>query len=88
MNFVIIKEQKNQPDKRVVLPPSACRSLLKNFPEMEIKVESSENRTFTDSSYYIIGIEVTNTRKDCNVMLGVTDVKIKAFITNNKYFFF
>ncbi len=88
MKFAIIKEQKNPPDKRVVLPPSACRSLLKTFPEMEIKVESSENRTFTDSSYEKIGIEVTNNIKDCNVMLGVKEVPKEALIPNKKYFFF
>ncbi len=88
MKFAIIKEKKNPPDKRVVLPPSACRSLLKTFPEMEIKVESSENRTFTDSSYEKIGIEVTNNIKDCNVMLGVKEVPINALIPNKKYFFF
>ena len=88
MKFAIIKEQKNPPDKRVVLPPSACRSLLKTFPEMEIKVESSENRTFTDSSYEKIGIEVTNNIKDCDVILGVKEVPKEALIPNKKYFFF
>jgi len=88
MKFAIIKEQKNPPDKRVVLPPSACRSLLKTFPEMEIKVESSENRTFTDSSYEKIGIEVTNNIKDCDVMLGVKEVPKEALIPTKKYFFF
>ncbi|RLD77085.1 MAG: alanine dehydrogenase [Bacteroidetes bacterium] len=88
MKFAIIKEQKNPPDKRVVLPPSACRSLLKIFPEMEIKVESSENRTFTDSSYKKIGIEVTNNIDDCDVMLGVKEVPKEALIPNKKYFFF
>lgn len=88
MKFAIIKEKKNPPDKRVVLPPSACRSLLKTFPDMEIKVESSENRTFTDSSYKKNGIEVTNNIKDCNVLLGVKEVPINALIPNKKYFFF
>ncbi len=88
MKFAIIKEQKNPPDKRVVLPPSACRSLLKTFPEMEIKVESSENRTFTNSSYENIGIEVTNNIDDCDVMLGVKEVPKEVLIPNKKYFFF
>ncbi|MCD6544681.1 MAG: alanine dehydrogenase [Flavobacteriaceae bacterium] len=88
MKFAIIKEKKNPPDKRVVLPPSACKSLLKTFPEMEIKVESSENRTFTDSSYEQIGIEVIHNIKDCDVMLGVKEVPIEALIPNKKYFFF
>lgn len=88
MKFAIIKERKNPPDKRVVLPPNACRSLLKTFPEMKIKVESSENRTFTDSSYSQIGIEVTDNVEDCDVMLGVKEVPKDALIPDKKYFFF
>ena len=88
MKFAIIKERKNPPDKRVVLPPNACRSLLKTFPEMEIKVESSDNRAFADDSYAETGIEVTNNINDCDVMLGVKEVPIEALIPNKKYFFF
>ena len=88
MKFAIIKERKNPPDKRVVLPPKACRELIKTFPEMEIKVESSNNRTFTDKDYSKIGLEVTSNIDDCDVMLGVKEVPINALIPKKKYFFF
>ena len=88
MKFAIIKERKNPPDKRVVLPPNACKSLLKTFPEMEIKVESSENRTFPDSAYSKTGIQVFENIEDCDVMLGVKEVPKEALIPNKKYFFF
>ena len=88
MKFAIIKELKNPPDKRVVLPPKACRELIKTFPEIEIKVESSNNRTFTDKEYSKIGLEVTKSVDDCDVMLGVKEVPINALIPNKKYFFF
>jgi alanine dehydrogenase len=88
MKFAIIKERKNPPDKRVVLPPNACKSLLKTFPEMEIKVEKSKNRCFPDDSYSNIGIEVTDIINDCDVMLGVKEVPKEALIPNKKYFFF
>ncbi len=88
MKFGIIKERKNPPDKRVVLPPNACESLLKTFPEMEIIVESSDNRTFSDDAYSKIGLEVTNNVNDCDVMLGVKEVPEDALIPNKKYFFF
>ena len=88
MKIAIIKERKNPPDKRVVLSPSACKNLLEAFPKLEIKVESSENRTFTDEEYKKLGIEVTNNISDCDVMLGVKEVPIKDLIANKKYFFF
>ena len=88
MKFAIIKERKNPPDKRVVLPPEACKSLLKTFPEMEIKIESSEGRTFSDDMYEKKGLVITNDVNDCDVMLGVKEVPIDALIPNKKYFFF
>ena len=88
MKFAIIKERKNPPDKRVVLSPEACRNLLNTFPEMEIKVESSENRTFSNDDYQHKGIEISENISDCDVLLGVKEVPIPALIANRKYFFF
>lgn len=88
MKFAIIKERKNPPDKRVVLTPNACRKLIKIFPHLEIKVESSDVRTYTDEAYKNIGLEVTDKIDDCDVMLGVKEVPVESLIPNKKYFFF
>jgi alanine dehydrogenase len=88
MKFAIIKERKDPPDKRVVLTPTACRNLLDSFPEMEIKVETSDNRSFSDNEYLNKNIEVTDYINDCDVMLGVKEVPINSLIPNKKYFFF
>ena len=88
MKFAIIKERKNPPDRRVVLPPQACKELLKTFPEMEIKVESSNHRAFNEASYLKEGIEVSDQINDCEVLLGVKEVPIENLILNKKYFFF
>lgn len=88
MKISLIKERKNPPDKRVVLSPKACKSLLDIFPDLSIKVESSENRTFTDNEYQELNIEVVNDVSDCDIMLGVKEVPINELIPNKKYFFF
>jgi alanine dehydrogenase len=88
MKFAIIKERKDPPDKRVVLTPEACKDLLKTFHEMEIRVESSSNRTFSDEDYRKANIEVNNNIDNCDVMLGVKEVPIDELIPNKKYFFF
>jgi len=88
MKFAIIKERKNPPDKRVVLSPDACKKLLETFPEMEISVESSGNRIFSDDEYINNGIDVVEDISNCDVMLGVKEVPISALIPNKKYFFF
>ncbi len=88
MKLSIIKERKNPPDKRVVLSPNACKNLLDTFPNLNIKVESSENRTFTDNEYQKLNIEVGNDVSEGDVMLGVKEVPINTLVPNKKYFFF
>jgi alanine dehydrogenase len=88
MKFAIIKERKDPPDKRVVLTPSACKSLKETFPGMEITVESSDIRTFTDQEYLDAGIQVARDISSSDVMLGVKEVPISALINDKKYFFF
>ena len=88
MKIGIIKERKNPPDKRVVFSPNACKELLKKFPELELKVESSDVRFFTDDAYINAGIMVTDDVSDCDVLLGVKEVPVDSLIPNKKYFFF
>ena len=88
MKIGIIKERKNPPDKRVVFSPNACKELLEKFPGLQIKVESSNVRFFTDDAYKNAGITVEDDVSDCDVLLGVKEVPIEALIPNKKYFFF
>ncbi|WKK65890.1 NAD(P)-dependent oxidoreductase [Lutimonas zeaxanthinifaciens] len=88
MKFGIIRERKDPPDKRVVLTPNACVTLKKTYPEIEIIVEKSDNRTFSDSEYREKGIEVVDDVSSADVLLGVKEVPVEALIPNKKYFFF
>lgn len=88
MKIGIIKEWKSPPDKRVVLSPNECVKLLEKFSELEIKVESSNIRVYSDNEYAAKGIEVVTDVSDCDVLLGVKEVLIEKLIPNKKYFFF
>lgn len=88
MKFGIIRERKNPPDRRVVLSPQACQSVLSKFPKAEILVESSPIRVFSDKEYTNKGLKVVSDMQDCEVLLGVKEVPIDALIPNKKYFFF
>ncbi len=88
MKFGIIKERKNPPDKRVVLTPVACKALKETFKDLEIIVEKSEHRIFTDQEYVKNGIEVTRDVSSADVLLGVKEVPIDSLINDKKYFFF
>jgi len=88
MKIGIIKERKNPPDRRVVLSPKKCKELLYEFPNLEIKVESSDTRFFSDNDYKNEGINVVEDISDCDILLGVKEVPIDNLIPNKKYFFF
>lgn len=88
MKIGIIKERKNPPDKRVVFSPDACKRLLTTYPELELKVESSTIRTFSDDEYRNVGINVVADVSDCDVLLGVKEVPMDDLLPNKKYFFF
>ena len=88
MKFGIIKERKNPPDRRVVFSPSELLEVKKQFPNAEIKVESSDVRVFPDSEYTEKGFVVSDDLTDCDVLIGVKEVPVEALLSNKKYFFF
>ncbi|GGD28886.1 NAD(P)-dependent oxidoreductase [Flavobacterium orientale] len=88
MIFGIIKERKNPPDRRVVFSPQALLDIKTQFPQIKIKVESSDIRIYSDDDYKTVGFEVTTDMSDCDVLFGVKEVPTDALIPNKTYFFF
>jgi len=88
MKIALTKERKTPPDQRVVLTPKICLEAIKLYPQLEIKVESSNIRIIKDSKYQKAGFTVTNDVSDCDIILGVKEVPIDALIPHKKYFFF
>ncbi|WP_299055370.1 NAD(P)-dependent oxidoreductase [uncultured Polaribacter sp.] len=88
MKFAIIKERKNPPDRRVVFSPEKLVEFKTQFPQADIKVESSNIRVFNDNSYKESGLQVVSNISDSDVLIGVKEVPIDALIPNKKYFFF
>lgn len=88
MKIGLIKEGKTPPDKRVPLSPAQCVELKEKFPEIDLAVQSSSIRAFTDDEYRQVGIPVQDDISDCDVLLGVKEVPISQLIENKTYFFF
>ncbi|MCC8360585.1 NAD(P)-dependent oxidoreductase [Salinimicrobium sediminilitoris] len=88
IKFALIKERKTPPDRRVVFSPDELLEAVKQFPEAEFKVESSDVRVFPDEEYRRAGFEVLEDVSNCDVLLGVKEVPIPNLIPNKKYFFF
>ena len=88
MKIGILKERKSPPDRRVVFSPQILAELKEKFPQVEIKVESSDIRVFSDEEYRALGFEITNDISDCDFLIGVKEVPIYNLIPEKKYIFF
>lgn len=87
MKIGIIKEGKNPPDSRVVLPPEQCAYIQENY-DVELVVERSPNRCFSDETYSQKRIKLTDNVENCDILIGVKEVPIDQLIPNKTYFFF
>lgn len=87
MKIGIIKERKTVPDYRVPLTPKQC-ALIKEKYDIEIVVEPSPFRCYSNTEYDAEGIELTTYLTDCDVLMGVKEVPINDLLPGATYFFF
>ena len=88
IKVALLKETKTPTDKRAALSPNQAVNFLQNFPEVELYIQSSNIRAFTDSEYSDLGLTVTDDVSHCDIMLGVKEVDIPMLIPDKTYFFF
>ena len=90
MKIGIIKEGKTPPDKRVALTPAHCKHLVEAYGHtpLQIKVQRSPIRCFTDEEYAAAGIELVDSVNDCDVIFGVKEVKYEMLAEGKTMLFF
>jgi saccharopine dehydrogenase (NAD+, L-lysine forming) len=84
----IICEGKTPPDARVVLTPDQCHTVMQQFAGVEVVVQPSPVRCFSDSDYTTLGISLQADLSDCDVLLGVKEVPVSQLIPEKTYLFF
>lgn len=84
----LIKEGKTPADNRVALAPDQCKWINKNMDGVEVVVQSSPDRCFSDREYSMAGIKVVNDITDCDILLGIKEVPVDQLIPGKKYLFF
>ncbi|MGB0849807.1 MAG: NAD(P)-dependent oxidoreductase [Bacteroidia bacterium] len=88
MKIALIREWKQPADKRVALTPELCAELKNKYPKVDIVVEKSPDRTYTEADYTSQGIEVVDDVSDCDILIGIKEVPIDKLIPNKTYLFF
>ena len=84
----IIKEGKVPIDRRVPLTPFQARQVKERFKDVELVVQSSDIRCFSDEDYQNEDIHVVDSVDDCDILLGVKEVPIPSLLEGKTYFFF
>jgi len=82
----IIREGKTPPDSRVPLSPTQCKELIDEG--VDLVVQPSPGRCFTDEDYKAQGVKLQEDLSDRNTLLGVKEVPIDQLISDKTYFFF
>jgi saccharopine dehydrogenase (NAD+, L-lysine-forming) len=88
MKIGIIREGKNPPDKRVPLTPSQCQFLKQRYSQLDIIVQPSKVRAFSDEEYEALGIKLSEDLSECNLIMGIKEVQVEDLIPSKKYMFF
>lgn len=88
MKIGILREGKTPPDKRVPLTPQQCVEVVEKFPHVSIYVQPSPIRSFKNDEYETLGITLKEDLSECDILLGVKEVRIEDFIPGKIYLFF
>ncbi|MCB9080110.1 MAG: alanine dehydrogenase [Lewinellaceae bacterium] len=83
----IIREGKVPPDSRVPLTPEQCSYLQLNHP-VDITVQPSPGRCFSDDEYHWSGVRLREDVSDCDILMGVKEVPVSMLIPEKTYLFF
>lgn len=82
----IIKEGKVPPDHRVPLTPQQCQDAM--LQGIDIAVQRSPVRAYTDEEYTAMNIRVTNDLSDRDLIIGVKEVPLDMLMADKAYLFF
>jgi len=84
----ILKETKTPPDRRVAIPPQQGIDLIKKFPNIELFIQPSDLRAYTNDEYSALGLTLQEDLSNCDILIGVKEVKIESLIPDKTYMFF
>lgn len=84
----LIRERKSPADSRVPLTPFQAAYVNKKYEGVEVVVEASPSRCFSNDEYKAEGVSVVEDMSSCDILLGVKEVPIEYIIPEKTYLFF
>jgi saccharopine dehydrogenase (NAD+, L-lysine forming) len=84
----IIREGKQPADRRVPLTPAQCKEVLTRHPQVDLTVQRSDVRAYTDAEYADAGARLVDDLDDRELILGVKEVPLDMLHPDKSYLFF
>ncbi|MTI31857.1 NAD(P)-dependent oxidoreductase [Xanthovirga aplysinae] len=84
----ILREGKIPIDLRVPLSPKQAKELIDKFKGVQVFIQSSPIRCFSDKEYKEQGLPIVQDLHDCDILLGIKEVPIPELLENKTYLFF
>lgn len=84
----IIREEKVPQDRRTPLTPLECTELSRLYKHLEIYIQPSAHRCYTDEEYRTFGLTLAEDLSHCDILMGIKEVPVERLIPGKKYFFF
>ncbi len=88
ITIALIREEKKPADNRVAFTPQQCVWLMNKYSNLDIIVQSSPYRCFSDSEYASENIQVVEDVSNADLLIGIKEVPYEHLIANKKYLFF
>ena len=83
----IIKEVRID-ENRTPFTPNQIQTLIANFPNLHVLVQSSKNRCFNDEDYSKAGAKIEEDISQSDIIFGIKEVAISKLVENKTYLFF
>jgi len=83
----IKKETGHSNERRVVLTPDHVKKLINEY-DINVIVQSSKKRIFSDDEYKTAGATISKDLSPCKIIFGVKEVPANELLPNKTYMFF
>ncbi len=83
----ILKETKTPPDRRVAIAPEQGKELLKKIPSVELFIQHSDIRCYSDKEYSDSGLTVKENLSYSDMLIVMIEVNITTLIPDKTYHF-
>ena len=84
----LIREGKQPADRRVALTPSQCKEVMQRFPDVDLLVQRSPVRAYTDAEYEVMEIPLADDLSDRELIIGIKEVPLDMLMNGKAHQFF